>query len=231
MYPVVELTTGLLFVWAYVDFGLSQATAKWLFFTCLVLILTVTDLRVRMLPDVVNWPGVAAGLAFSSVVPPADYTAFVLSFRLFHRPLPFRALGLLDGILGALFGSLLLWGLAAAYRLVRGREGMGMGDVKMMAMAGAFLGLRATFLVILLGSLLGSFVGLGTVLALYAAGWKSDLAERASRRGLGTVRSLRWLLASQSQLPLGTFLGVAALVVVYVSPWAAAHWEWIPRII
>jgi len=69
-----------------------------------------------------------------------------------------------------------------------------------------------------LGTLLGSVVGLGIIVTLYASGWQRSLAERASRRNLGTVSSLRWTIASQYQLPLGTFLGIAALVVVYLAP-------------
>jgi leader peptidase (prepilin peptidase) / N-methyltransferase len=125
-------------------------------------------------------------------------------------------LGILDALLGAAFGSLLLWGAAALYKVIRGREGMGFGDVKMMAMVGAFLGLRGSFITILLGTLLGSVLGLALILALYAIGWKRRLAERASRRGLGKVRSLRWAIATQYQLPLGTFLGIGALVVVFL---------------
>ncbi len=224
MYPLMELTTGLLFVAAYLEYGLTQGTVKWLFFTCLVLILTVTDLRVRLLPDLITWPGMAAGLLFSAFVPPNDGFAGLLSYRLFHQRLPGFAGGILDGMLGAAFGSFLLWGLAAVYKVVRGREGMGMGDVKMMAMAGAFLGLRGTFLMILVGSLLGSVIGLAVVLGLYLGGWKSGLAKRASRRGLGTRSSLRWTIASQYQLPLGTFLGIGALAIVYGGPVIAAHW-------
>ena len=112
--------------------------------------------------------------------------------------------------MGAAFGSLLLWGAAALYKAVRGRDGMGMGDVKMMAMVGAFLGLRGTFLTILLGTFLGSVVGSAVILGLYASGWQRALAERASRRNLGPLNGLRWTLASQYQLPLGTFLGIAA---------------------
>jgi leader peptidase (prepilin peptidase)/N-methyltransferase len=224
MYPLMELSTGLLFVAAYLEFGLTQATVKWLFFTCLILILTVTDLRVRLLPDLITWPGMAAGLLFSAFVPPNDGFAGLLSYRLFHQPLPRFAGGILDGILGAAFGSFLLWGLAAAYRVVRGREGMGMGDVKMMAMAGAFLGVRGTFLMILVGSLLGSVIGLAVVLALYLGRWKSGLAKRASRRGLGTESSLRWTIASQYQLPLGTFLGIGALAIVYGGAVVAGFW-------
>ena len=216
MYPLIELATGLLFVGCYFSFGLTVETFKWLFFVCIIIILTITDLRVRILPDAINGPGFLAGLIFAWFVPPADGTAALLDIRLFHGALPEPALGVLDALLGAVFGSLLLWGAAALYKVVRGREGMGFGDVKMMAMVGTFLGLRGTFMTILLGTLLGSVLGLALIIALYAIGWKRRLAERASRRGLGRVGSLRWAIASQYQLPLGTFLGIGALVVVFL---------------
>jgi leader peptidase (prepilin peptidase)/N-methyltransferase len=224
MYPLIELATGLLFVAAFLEFGITQTTVKWLFFTCLILILTVTDLRVRLLPDVVNWPGFAAGLMFSAFVPPDHGLAGVLLGKLLQARVPGFAAGILDGILGAAFGSFLLWGLAAGYKAVRGHEGMGMGDVKMIAMIGAFLGLRGTFLTLLVGSLLGSVIGIGLVVALYLGGWRSGVAKRASRRGLGTERNLRWAIARQYQLPLGTFLGIGALAVVYGGPAIAAQW-------
>jgi leader peptidase (prepilin peptidase)/N-methyltransferase len=223
MYPVVELLTGILFVACYLDFGLTQTAVKWLIFTCLIIVLTVTDLRVRLLPDLVNWPGFVVGLFLSTWVPPNDGTVFFVCVSLFHRAPPAYLLGLLDGLLGATFGSFLLWGAAAMYKVVRGREGMGMGDVKMMAMVGAFLGLRGTFLTILLGTFLGSLVGGAVILALYASGWQLALAERASRRNLGSLNGLRWTLASQYQLPLGTFLGIAALLVAYVGPQAERY--------
>jgi len=224
MYPLIELSTGLLFVAAFLEFGITQATVKWLFFTCLLIVLTVTDLRVRMLPDVVNWPGFAAGLLFSAFVPPDEGFGRFLGYRLFRTQIPGYAAGILDGLLGAAFASFLLWGLAKAYKAARGHEGMGMGDVKMVAMIGAFLGLRGTFLTLLAGSLLGSVIGISVVLALYLGGWRSGLAKRASRRGLGTERGLRWAIASQYQLPLGTFLGIGALAVVYLTPVMAGRW-------
>ena len=224
MYPLIELATGLLFVAAFVEFGITQATVKWLFFTCLLVILTVTDLRVRLLPDLVNWPGFVAGLLFSAFVPPNNGFASVLAGRLLQVRVPGFLAGILDGILGAAFGSFLLWGLAAGYKAVRGHEGMGMGDVKMMAMIGAFLGLRGTFLTLLVGSLLGSLIGVALILALYLGGWRSGVAKRASRRGLGTERQLRWAIARQYQLPLGTFLGIGALAIVYGGPLVAQQW-------
>jgi len=215
MYPLVELLTGLLFVACYLEFGIGRDTVKWLFFICLIIVLTITDLRVRLLPDLITWPGFAAGVLFSAFVPPNDGTAFLLSLRLFHGLPPERFMGVIEALLGAAFGSLMLWGAAAIYKLVRGREGMGLGDVKMMAMAGAFLGVRNAFLVILLGTLLGSVVGIVVIAFMHASGAVLKLAERASRRGLGTVSRLRWQIASQYHLPLGTFLGIAALIVVF----------------
>ena len=216
MYPLVELATGLLFVGSYLQFGITQATVKWLFFICLIIILTVTDLRVRLLPDVITWPGFAAGVVLSAFVPPNDGVAFLLCLRLFHQLPPERVLGVLEALLGAAFGSLLLWGAAALYKLVRGREGMGLGDVKMMAMVGAFLGVRNAFITILLGTLLGSVLGVAVITIMYAGGTGRRLAERASRRGLGSVNQIRWLIASRYHLPLGTFLGIAALIVLFV---------------
>jgi leader peptidase (prepilin peptidase) / N-methyltransferase len=215
MYPLVEFLTGALFVLTYYEFAISLPTLKFLAFGCLLIILIVTDIRVRLLPDRVNWFGFALGLAFATRIPPDG----VADIWLHDRRLPSMVTGLLDALLGATFGSLLLWGAAMLYKLVRKRDGMGMGDVKMMIMVGAFLGLRGTFLTILLGTLLGSVVGIGLVSLLYLFGWRRNLAERAHRRGLGSLSALRWILAAQYQLPLGSFLGIAALMVVYALPW------------
>jgi prepilin signal peptidase PulO-like enzyme (type II secretory pathway) len=122
-------------------------------------------------------------------------------------------------VLGALVGSMFLWGAAGIYKLVGKRDGMGMGDVKMMAMVGTFLGPRGAFLTILLGTLLGSVIGVFWILLLYLFGWKREVAQRAAKRGLGNVSGIRWAIASQYQLPLGTFLGIGAMAVAYALPW------------
>jgi leader peptidase (prepilin peptidase)/N-methyltransferase len=219
MYPIIEFLTGAMFVLTYYTFGLTLATFKFLIFGCLLIVLIVTDLRVRILPDAINWPGFGVGLVFSVKVPPLDVIAAARFQRSDLLQPPAAVLGLIDALLGAALGSLLLWVAAYAYKLVRKREGMGMGDVKMMAMVGVFLGVRGAFLTILLGTLLGSILGLTLVAALYAFGWKKKIAERAHRRGLGEVSALRWTVASQYQLPLGTFLGIAAFLVVFAAPW------------
>jgi leader peptidase (prepilin peptidase)/N-methyltransferase len=226
MYPLVELATGLLFVLTYYEYGVNLVSLKWLIFSSLMIVLVVTDLRVRLLPDAINWPGLVVGLAFAFRITIFDPTSGTVYFLLGFRklpPYPAVFFNVVNAVLGALLGSMLLLGAALLYKLVRKKDGMGMGDVKMMAMAGAFLGPRGTFLTILLGTLFGSVIGLSWVGILYLVGWKRELAERAARRGLGGVSAIRWAIASQYQLPLGTFLGAGALAVVYTVPWLLAR--------
>ena len=222
MYPLVELATGLIFLLTYYEYGIGLLTLKWLIFSCLIIVLVVTDFRVRLLPDLINFPGLAMGLALAFRVHIADPTPATIFFLLGFRKLPFQAnlfFNILNALIGALLGSMVLWGAAAVYKLVRKRDGMGMGDIKMMAMIGAFLGPRGTFLTILLGTLLGTVIGVLWVGILYLSGWKRTLAERAAKRGLGRPSAIRWAIASQYQLPLGTFLGIGAMAVAYALPW------------
>jgi leader peptidase (prepilin peptidase) / N-methyltransferase len=216
MYPIIELVTGLLFLLTYYEFGLTVTAFKWLFFTCLILILIVTDILYRLLPDAITWTGFGIGLVFATRIPPSNVlNSYITDVWIHDRRLPLAAAGVIDALLGAAVGAFFLWAAAALYKLVRKREGMGMGDVKMMALVGAFLGVRGAFLTILFGTLLGSIIGVILILSLYLLGWKTKLAERAHRRGLGKLNALRWTLASQYHLPLGTFLGIAALFVVF----------------
>jgi leader peptidase (prepilin peptidase)/N-methyltransferase len=189
MYPVVELLTAALFWACYYAFGLTTEALKWAIFSALMIVLVFTDLRERILPDVVNYSGFAAGLALSLVTKPADGAALWLANRVFDFPPPSPVISLADALLGAAFGSGMLWLVAEIYFRMRGREGMGFGDVKMMLMAGAFLGLKRTLLTILAGSVLGSVLGLAFMLA--------------RRKG------------SDYELPFGSFLGMAAVLVMF----------------
>lgn len=189
LYPTVELATGLLFVACYLVFGITAEGLKWAVFAALMVVLTVTDFRERILPDKVNFVGLGLGLLLSLFTRPIDGTALWLSSHLFAFPPPQPVISILDSLLGAIGASGLLWLVAEGYFRARGREGMGLGDVKMMAMAGAFLGLQRALLTILLGSLLGSFIGVA-VIAL-------------------------WRKGRDFELPFGTFLGAGALLVVF----------------
>lgn len=189
MYPLVEMLTGLLFLACYWKFGITAETAKWAAFSAIIVVLVFTDLRERILPDVVNYTGLAIGLIASLFVRPTDGTALWIANHLFEFPPPGPVLSLADAILGALVGSGLLWLVSEAYFKLRGREGMGLGDVKMMLMAGAFLGTKLTLMTILAGSVLGSVLGVAVI-----------VAQRKD---------------ADYELPFGTFLGAGALLVVF----------------
>jgi leader peptidase (prepilin peptidase)/N-methyltransferase len=189
MYPAVELLTGLLFLACYFAFGPTVEALKWAVFAALLVVLTITDLRERILPDEVNFFGLGAGLLFSFFTNPLDGTALWMANRWFDFPPPAPVLSFIDSLLGAVVGSGLLWLVAEGYFRLRGREGMGLGDVKMMAAVGAFFGLKRTLMTVLAGSLLGSVIGI----ALIAISKK----ER------------------DYELPFGTFLGAGALLVLF----------------
>lgn len=197
MYPAVELLTGLLFLACYFAFGLTLDALKWAVFSALVVVLTITDLRERILPDEVNFFGLGAGLLFSLFTKPIDGTALWLANRWFDFPPPRMALSFVDAALGAIAGSGLLWLVAEGYFRLRGREGMGLGDVKMMAAIGAFLGLKRTLMTVLAGSLLGSVIGICLI----------SLTKKGS----------------DYELPFGTFLGAGALLVLFFGT-PALHW-------
>jgi leader peptidase (prepilin peptidase)/N-methyltransferase len=154
-----------------------------------MIVLVFTDLRERILPDLVNFTGFGLGLLLSLFMKPTDGTALWLSRHIFQFLPPDAVLSLVDALLGAAVGSGLLWLVSEAYFKLRGREGMGLGDVKMMLMAGAFLGAKRTLLTIMAGSILGSIIGIVLILA---------------RRK-----------EADYELPFGTFLGAGALLVVF----------------
>jgi leader peptidase (prepilin peptidase)/N-methyltransferase len=197
MYPVVEMLTGLLFLACFYAFGLTPEALKWAAFAAIMVVLVFTDLRERILPDVVNFTGFGIGLAFSVVTKPIDGTALWIANRVFDFPPPAPVLSFVDAILGAAVGSGLLWIVSEGYFRLRGREGMGLGDVKMMLMAGAFLGVKRVLLTIFVGAVLGSVLGILFILV--------------HRKG------------SDYELPFGTFLGAAALLVVFYGT-PAVNW-------
>ena len=164
MYPLVELATATVFVGGALVYGWTPLLVVRLAFACALIVLFAIDLRHRILPNVITLPGIVAGFAASLFLPP----------------------GWLSSMIGVLVGGGVLLAIAEIYYRTRGREGLGMGDVKMLAMIGAFLGWQLTLLTLVLASLFGSVVG---------------VALLASRRG-----------DMQAALPFGTFLALGALV-------------------
>jgi leader peptidase (prepilin peptidase) / N-methyltransferase len=165
MYPLIELLTAGVFVATYAAFG-----PTWLFsiravFGAAMIVLLVIDLQHQILPNEITLPGIVVGLAASLVAAP----------------------GWRDSLIGAAAGGGVLWLVAWAYERLRHQEGLGFGDVKMLAMIGAFLGWKLMLLTLVAASLVGSLTA-GVLMAARRADW-------------------------QSKLPLGTFLAIAAVPV------------------
>jgi len=217
VYPLVELFTGMLFVACLLSFGVTFESLKWAIFSSLILILSATCFLTMLLPDVVTLPGIAIGIATALLVSPHDGTANWIAKQVLSTSLPAPLLSLADSLLGVAVGAGALWLLGESYIRLRGRVGIGLGNLKLMALVGAFLGVKGTLETIAIAFLLTFASGGAVILVLYLGGWKRRLAERASRRGLGTVNALRWTLASQYQVPLGTLVGISSLLVVFTA--------------
>jgi leader peptidase (prepilin peptidase) / N-methyltransferase len=163
-YPIVELITMAVFVAHGLVFGIDIILVPRLLFACALIVLFAIDLEHHLLLDVITLPGIVVGLAFSLLLPP----------------------GIQSAIIGVLVGGGVLWLIGEAYYRYAGQEGMGGGDVKMLAMIGAFLGWKLAVLTLVFSSLAGSLVGLLVI---------------ATRRG-----------GMKYALPYGTFLAIGALV-------------------
>ncbi len=218
-YIAVELLTGLLFLACYARFGLTLATLKFCVFSFLIVGLTFIDAEWRLLPDALTLPGVVLGLIFSIFAPMSDLIAALLwaSFPNVFTGAPWREMSLIESLAGSLFGAGFFYFIAIAYRHLRGREGMGLGDVKLMAMVGAFLGVRLTVLTIFGASLVGSAVGLVTILVV----WNRRTDRRISKchEPREVARKRAWksakLMYRYYGLPFGVFLGPMALISLF----------------
>ena len=167
---MIELLTGLLFLGCYTHFGLTLAALKCTVLGYLLLGLVFTDAETKLLPDAMTLPGLALGIVFSLVVPVNDLASRIMPGLVspaLRSEISWRMWSLSDSLLGAAVGASFLYGAAAIYLRARGVEGMGFGDVKLMAFIGAFLGTKLTVLTIFAASLAGSLFGLSTVLAVW----------------------------------------------------------------
>lgn len=174
-YPLVEILSGMLAMaslWKFYQPGLA---ALWfLGFICPLLVVSVIDLKILMIPDVISLPFILVGFLVRLIA------------AKFHQP----QVLLLDSFLGVLLGAGALFLVAKTYEWIkRGEVGMGLGDVKLAGMIGAFLGWKAVLVVFVLSSFLGSVVGI--------------LIMIFSKKGLKT------------QIPFGPFLSLGALMNLF----------------
>jgi leader peptidase (prepilin peptidase) / N-methyltransferase len=167
-YPIVELITGALFVLVIWMTPPGPLLATRLILVCILIALFGIDLEHQILPNVITLPGIAIGVLLSLIAPP----------------------GWKDALIGVLLGGGVLYAIAGAYYLWRREEGMGMGDVKMLAMIGAFLGWKAVLVTLVLSSFAGAIIG---------------VALMAAQRG-----------TMKFALPFGTFLAIGAIVSMFV---------------
>jgi leader peptidase (prepilin peptidase)/N-methyltransferase len=169
-YPIVELLTSMMCAGAMWYYGPTVLFVSRFIFGCALIVLFAIDLEHQLLPNVITLPGIAIGFAFSLLTGP----------------------GWLSSLIGIAVGGGILFAIAEAYYRVRKEEGLGMGDVKMLAMIGAFLGWPATLMTLMMGSIAGSVVGVLLI---------------ALRRG-----------DMKYALPFGTFLAMGAALSATVGP-------------
>jgi leader peptidase (prepilin peptidase)/N-methyltransferase len=165
-YPIIEMLTAILVVGIVAVTPPGPLLASRLVLGTVLIVLFMIDLEHQILPNAITLSGIVIGFLFSLIAPP----------------------GPLGSILGIALGAGVLYTIATGYYLLRREEGMGMGDVKMLAMIGAFLGWKAVLLTLVLSSFAGAIVGVG-LLAF-------------SRGGM------------RYALPFGTFLALGALVAM-----------------
>jgi leader peptidase (prepilin peptidase)/N-methyltransferase len=229
-YLIVELLTGLIFLACYWHFGLTLATLKYCAFGFLLLGLIFTDAEMFLLPDKMTLPGLALGLVFSLFVPVNDLASQLLPGIVslpINSGITAHLFSLADSILGAVVGSAFIYGAGAIYLRARGVEGMGFGDVKLMAMVGAFLGVKLTIFTIFTASIAGSLFGLSTVLIVWMKRTRRRMA--LNHEPGPQARRRAWASASialrHHQMPFGVFLGSMAMLAFFFGD-GFLRWYW-----
>jgi leader peptidase (prepilin peptidase)/N-methyltransferase len=182
-YPLIELLTSIAFAAAVFRFGLSLSALKVAVFGSICIALVATDLTERLLPDYFTVGGTAIGILFAFFDPLEPLFPYGGDSRVWRS--------VVEALAGAALPSFAMWCLGEVYYQLRKREGIALGDVKMIGMIGAFLGLRGSLLVLVIGSVSGAVIGLAYVL----------MARKS---------------AATYPIPFGVFLGVAGITVAWL---------------
>lgn len=169
-YPIIEMLTAVMFGAAWWYYGPGVLLASRLLFGCALIVLFAIDLEHHLLPNAITLPGIAVGVLFSFFTEP----------------------GWQASLIGVLLGGGILFLIAETYYRIRHEEGLGMGDVKMLAMVGAFVGWKLTIVTLMAASFAGTIVGLYLIVA---------------KRG-----------GMKSALPFGTFLAIGGAVAATAGP-------------
>jgi leader peptidase (prepilin peptidase) / N-methyltransferase len=192
-YPSVELLTAALFVAVAWHDGLSAALPFDLVFVSALLVLVFIDAEHMILPNVITYPGMVFALVARVAIPLLTGTPHFDDVPSLAQgalaDMPIWVTSLAGAFIGALLGGGSLWLMGWTWEKLRGIEAMGLGDVKMMFMVGAYLGWRLTILTIFVGVLTGSVIGI-------------LLMARKGQRNM------------QMLLPFGVFLGLGAIAAL-----------------
>jgi leader peptidase (prepilin peptidase) / N-methyltransferase len=173
VYPVVEAVTGLLFLAVYWRFGFSAATPVYMLLCAGMVVVTFQDLADWTIPDEITLPGIPAGVGLA------------LLGMVWGPESGLRVTQVFDALLGVLVGGGILFTLDRVTVLLLKKPGMGMGDVKLLAMLGAFLGWRGALGTLMAASIIGSVVGLGLILYMRARPTAAKAAPADGRGGCG----------------------------------------------
>ncbi len=215
-YPLVELLTAALFVGCFAKFGLSLGLLKFCVFSFLLVGLIFMDAETGLLPAEFTYTGIGLGLLFAWVVPgDSSGSEFLLRGLGIDTVMGVRQASLVDATIAMLFGAAFFYCIWAVYYLVRKRHGLGFGDIALIAMCGAFLGLKLTLFVLFSAPILGCIYGIGWV------GWNAMRTRRESAISGESRRSTAELL-QLGEVPFGAFLGTCSLLAVF---WGERAWE------
>ncbi len=170
-YPIIETISGLLAIAIVIKYGLTLHSLLLLLLVFSLIIVTFVDLDFQIIPDILSIPGIIAGIGASFFIPTISW---------------------IDSILGILAGGGFLFIIAVAYKWLTNRDGMGGGDIKLLAMVGAWLGWKAVPFILLISSFIGALIGSISLL----------LAKK----------SLRY------KIPFGPFISIAAVIYLFFGP-------------
>lgn len=210
-YPVVEALTGVLFLAVYWRFGFTPATPIYMALCAGLIIVTFVDLREWIIPNEVTFAGIFAGLAVS-----------LLGMAL-PEAAGLRVVSVFDALLGIVLGGGILYLLDLITLVILKKPGMGFGDVKLLAMIGAFIGWQGVLGTLMLACILGSAIGLSLILAGKLSGTGvSPVAQDHEQDAHATDDDE---VLHGHYIPFGPYLALAGLIFLFWGPEAIeAYW-------
>lgn len=192
-YPLVEALTGTMAVMVWLRFGLSLDLAVNFVFVAALIVITFIDLDHRIIPNEISLPGIALGFACS----------FLFAGRW------------IESLIGLLVGGGLLLAVSLLYSVVRGKEGLGMGDVKLLAMLGAWLGWKSLLFI----TLFASVQGIAIAIILWLLGVELRPPATEEDEGTATAVEEKQVTFLGAAIPFGPFLSIAGVEYLFLAHW------------